>query len=52
MSAADSLERMVNEGVARKGRERREEILEVALQVFSRSGYRGRRCARSRSSRG
>lgn len=32
---------MVNEGVARKGRERREEILETALQVFARSGYRG-----------
>lgn len=32
---------MVNEGVAAKGRARREEILAVALEVFARSGYRG-----------
>jgi AcrR family transcriptional regulator len=32
---------MANEGVVAKGIARREEILEIALDVFSRSGYRG-----------
>lgn len=41
MGRADNLGPMVNEGVVRKGRERREEILTVALEVFARSGYRG-----------
>ena len=32
---------MANEGVVAKGIARREEILEIALDVFARSGYRG-----------
>jgi AcrR family transcriptional regulator len=32
---------MANEGVVAKGKARREEILEVALEVFARTGYRG-----------
>jgi AcrR family transcriptional regulator len=32
---------MVNQGVVAKGEARREEIVQVALEVFARSGYRG-----------